>query len=43
MNRALFKKLRPVPPGKVRLAELLDELIAGFQRRHPDTHMPVLR
>lgn len=41
MNRALLKKLRPGPLGKVKLSELLDELIAGFQRRHPDTHTVV--
>ncbi|MGA7544488.1 MAG: ATP-binding protein [Methyloceanibacter sp.] len=37
MNRALLKKLRPGSLGRVGLAELLDELIAGFERRHPDT------
>jgi two-component system sensor histidine kinase UhpB len=41
LNRALLKKLRPGPLGRVKLAELLDELIAGFQRRHPDTHISV--
>jgi two-component system sensor histidine kinase UhpB len=41
LNRALLKKLRPGPIGRVKLAELLDELIAGFQRRHPDTHIAV--
>ena len=41
MNRALLKKLRPGPLGRVTLAELLDELIAGFQRRHPDVHIAV--
>jgi two-component system, NarL family, sensor histidine kinase UhpB len=41
MNRALLKKLRPGPLGRVKLAVLLDELIAGFQRRHPDTHILV--
>jgi two-component system, NarL family, sensor histidine kinase UhpB len=41
MNRALLKKLRPGPLGRVTLSELLDELIAGFQRRHPDTHVLV--
>ena len=39
MNRALLKKLRPGPLGRVKLAELLDELIVGFQRRHPETEM----
>jgi two-component system sensor histidine kinase UhpB len=39
LNRALLKKLRPVPLGRVKLVELLDELIAGFQRRHPDVHI----
>src|SRR4029078_10538085 len=37
MNRALLKKLRPGPLGRVKLAELLDELIVGFQQPHPDT------
>jgi two-component system sensor histidine kinase UhpB len=41
LNRALLKKLRPGPLGRVKLADLLDELIAGFQRRHPDTHIVV--
>jgi two-component system sensor histidine kinase UhpB len=41
LNRALLKKLRPGPLGRVKLAELLDELVAGFQRRHPDTHISV--
>lgn len=41
LNRALLKKLRPGPLGRVKLAELLDELIAGFQRRHPDTQITV--
>ena len=39
LNRALLKKLRPVPLGRVKLAELLDELVTGFQRRHPDVHI----
>lgn len=39
LNRALLKKLRPVPLGRVKLVELVDELIAGFQRRHPDVHI----
>ena len=41
MNRALLKKLRPGPLGKVKLSALLDELIAGFQRRHSDAHIMV--
>ena len=39
MNRALIKKLRPGSLGRVGLAELLDELVAGFERRHPDTEI----
>lgn len=35
LNRALLKKLRPGPLGRAKLIELVDELIAGFQRRHP--------
>jgi two-component system, NarL family, sensor histidine kinase UhpB len=41
LNRALLKKLRPGPLGRVKLAELLDELIVAFQRRHPGTHISV--
>ena len=37
MNRALLKKLRPGSHGRIGLAELIDELIAGFERRHPGT------
>ena len=39
MNRALLKKLRPGFHGRVGLAELIDELIVGFERRHPGTHI----
>ena len=39
MNRALIKKLRPGPLGRVRLAELIAELTAGLQGRHPDTQI----
>ncbi len=39
MNRALLKKLRPGSHGRVGLAELINELIAGFERRHPGTHI----
>jgi two-component system, NarL family, sensor histidine kinase UhpB len=39
LNRAPLKKLRPGPLGRVKLVELLDELIVGFQRRHPGTHV----
>jgi two-component system, NarL family, sensor histidine kinase UhpB len=41
LNRALLKKLRPGPLNRVKLAGLLDELLAGFQRRHPDAHVVV--
>ena len=41
LNRALLKKLRPIPVGRTKLAELLEELIAGFRRRHPDVHIAV--
>lgn len=37
MNRALLKKLRPGSHGRVGLAQLIDELVAGFERRHPGT------
>ncbi len=39
MNRALLKKLRPGPLGRVKLSELLKELVAGFESRHPDTQV----
>lgn len=39
VNRALMKKLRPGPLGRVKLGELIDELTVGFQRRHPDTQV----
>ncbi|MGC2462775.1 MAG: ATP-binding protein [Steroidobacteraceae bacterium] len=39
MNRALLKKLRPGSHGGVGLAELINELIAGFERRHHGTHI----
>ena len=39
LNRALLKKLRPGPLGRVKLADLLDELSVGFERRHPGTHV----
>ena len=39
MNWALIKNLRPGSLGRVGLAELLDELVAGFERRHPDTEI----
>ncbi|MGV1013510.1 MAG: histidine kinase [Methyloceanibacter sp.] len=35
MNRAIIKQLRPGPLGHVKLAQLLDELIVGLQRKHP--------
>ncbi|ODR98016.1 hypothetical protein AUC68_10945 [Methyloceanibacter methanicus] len=39
MNRALLKKLRPGPLGQVKLADLIVELTAGLQGRHPDTQV----
>jgi two-component system sensor histidine kinase UhpB len=39
MNRALLKQLRPGSHGRVGLAELINELVAGFERRHPGTHI----
>jgi two-component system sensor histidine kinase UhpB len=39
MNRMLLKKLRPAPLGRAKLVDLLDELIIGFRRRHPDTRI----
>jgi two-component system sensor histidine kinase UhpB len=39
MNRALLRKLRPGRLGRVGLADLLDELVEGFRKRHPDTEI----
>lgn len=39
MNRALLKKLRPGPLGQVKLGDLIVELTAGLQSRHPDTQI----
>ena len=39
MNRALIKKLRPGPLGRVKLAGVIAELTAGLQGRHPDTQI----
>ncbi len=39
MNRALIKKLRPGPLGRVKFADLIAELAAGLQKRHPDTRI----
>lgn len=39
MNRALIKKLRPGPLGRIKLGELIRELTAGLQGRHPDTQI----
>jgi two-component system sensor histidine kinase UhpB len=39
MNRALIKKLRPGPLGCVKLGELITELTAGLQGRHPETQI----
>ncbi len=41
MNRMLLKKLRPGPLGDVKLSELLEELVADFQRHHPDLTIAV--
>jgi two-component system sensor histidine kinase UhpB len=39
MNRELLKKLRPVTLGRVSLSDLLDELVAGVERRHPEVRL----
>jgi len=39
MNRALLKKLRPGSHGRIALGELINDLIDGFERRHPGTHI----
>lgn len=39
MNRGLLKKLRPGPLGQVKLSDLIEELTAGLQSQHPDTHV----
>ena len=38
-NRALLKKLRPGPLGQVKLSDLITELTAGLQGRHPETQI----
>lgn len=39
MNRELLKKLRPIALGRVSLSDLLDELVAGVERRHPEVRL----
>jgi two-component system sensor histidine kinase UhpB len=39
MNRGLLKKLRPIVLGKVSLPELLLELLAEIERRHPTVEL----
>jgi two-component system sensor histidine kinase UhpB len=36
INRDLLTRLRPVELGRISLTELIDSLIAGFERRHPE-------
>jgi two-component system, NarL family, sensor histidine kinase UhpB len=36
LNRQLLNRLRPVALGRVTLAELIGELIASYESRHPD-------
>ncbi len=36
VNRRLLKTLRPVAIGRVSLEELLSDLVAEFEKRHPD-------
>jgi len=38
-RRELLKKLRPGPLGQVKLGDLIVELTAGLQSRHPDTQI----
>jgi two-component system, NarL family, sensor histidine kinase UhpB len=39
MNRTILKQLRPGPLGQVQLAQLINELVSGLQRNHPDTQI----
>lgn len=38
LTRSLLNRLRPVALGRVTLAELIEDLIVTFRRRHTDTH-----
>ena len=42
INRTLLKKLRPVALGRIRLTELVGELIGEFENRHPDVRFRLL-
>ena len=41
INRDLLRRLRPVELGRIPLAELIDSLVAGFGRRHPEVTFSV--
>jgi two-component system sensor histidine kinase UhpB len=36
INRDLLRRLRPVELGRISLKELIESLVSGFQRRHPE-------
>jgi two-component system sensor histidine kinase UhpB len=36
INRDLLRRLRPVELGRLSLKELIESLVSGFQRRHPE-------
>jgi len=36
INRDLLRRLRPVELGRISLQELIESLLSGFERRHPD-------
>ena len=36
INRDLLRRLRPVELGRISLKELIESLLSGFERRHPE-------
>jgi two-component system sensor histidine kinase UhpB len=36
INRDLLRRLRPVELGRISLQEVIESLVSGFQRRHPE-------
>ena len=41
INRDLLRRLRPVELGRISLEEVIESLVAGFQRRHPEVDIAV--
>lgn len=42
INRDLLRRLRPVELGRISLRELIESLLAGFERRHPEVEFNFL-